>query len=105
LEKKRKLSFKPKKKLDFPCYKYRWHLLMLFRAHKHAKDREVPMASAPRLRDIKEYILRELHNWDCFDIEVRLRLYALCKKKGTGEIIKIPYDIFCDDGNEDHEEG
>jgi len=46
---------------------------MLFRAQKYAKDREVPMASAPRLRDIKEYILRELHNWNCFDIGVPFR--------------------------------
>lgn len=67
---------------------------------RYYNDREVILASAKRLRDIKEYILKELSNWDCFHIEVRLRLYALCKKKGTGEVLRIPYDIFCEDDEE-----
>jgi hypothetical protein len=97
LEKKRKLRFKPKQRLDFTCYRYRWHLYYLDR---YLNDKEVILASTKKLRDIKEYILEELSNWDCFSIEVRLRLYALCKQKGTGKVFKIPYDIFCDDEEE-----
>jgi len=98
LEKKKRLHFRPKERLDFTCYRYRWHLFLLDRYYN---DKEVILASAPRLRNIKEYILREFSNWDCLDIEVRLRLYALCKKKGTGEIFKIPYDIFCEEEEEE----
>ena len=68
---------------------------------RYYKDREFPVVSARRLKEVKEYILRELSDWDCLDIEVRLRLYALCKKKGTGEIFKIPYDIFCEEEEEE----
>jgi len=67
---------------------------------RYLNDKEVILASAQRLRNIKEYILREFSNWDCLDIEVHLRLYALCKRKGTGEIFKIPYDIFCKEEND-----
>ncbi len=93
-KRKRRIWFRPKVKLDFPCYRYRWQLFILIRYYK---DKEFPLASAKRLREIKEYILRELADWDCLDVEVRLRLYALCKKKGTGEILKVPYEIFCED--------
>jgi len=50
---------------------------------RYFNNKEVILASAQKLRDIKEYILRELSNWECLDIEVRLRLYTLCKKKGN----------------------
>jgi len=71
----------------------------LFIYDKYLK-REVILASAPKLRDIKDYVLREFSNWDCLYVEVFLRPYALCKKKGTGEVLKIPYDIFCEEEEE-----
>jgi len=89
---KKRIWFRPKEKLDFTCYRYRWHLFLVER-----DGREVILASASKLKYIKEYILTELRNWNCFTIDVRLRLYALCKKKGTGEIFKVPYDIFCEE--------
>jgi len=96
-KKKRKISFKPAERLEFPCYKYRWQL---FYRDRYFNDKEFILASAPRLKDIKEYILRELSDWDCFIMEVRLRLYALCKKKGTGEVFKVRYEIICNDEEE-----
>lgn len=92
---RKKLSFRPKLRLDFPCKRYRWRLFLLYKYPD--SDQESILMSAQKLREIEEYILKEFPNWDCLDIELRLRLYALCKKKGTGEIFKIPYEIFCED--------
>ena len=83
----RKITFRPKERLDFPCYKYRWHLYL---------GRQI-LGSARRLKYLKEIILTEFKDWKCSHIETNLKVFALCKKKGTGEIVEVEYEIFCED--------
>jgi len=83
----KKITFRPKERLDFPCYKYRWHLYIGNKI----------FASTRKLESIKDFILSELKNWDCLTIEGNLKVVALCKKKGTGEILQIEYEVLCEE--------
>jgi hypothetical protein len=89
----RKITFRPKERLDFPCYKYRWQLFL----QKHF------IGSAKRLKYLKEIILTEFKDWECPHIEANLKVVALCKKKGTGEIVKVEYEIFCEEEEKKNE--
>ena len=83
----KKVTFRAKEKLDFPCYKYRWHLYLGNKV----------IASTRKLESIRDFILSELGGWDCLTIEANLKVVALCKKKETGEILQVEYEILCEE--------
>jgi len=59
--------------------------------------REQDFCKHQKIGKHKGFILSELKDWDCLTIEVNLKVVALCKKKGTGEILQVEYEVLCEE--------